>query len=807
MAKKSLASSLEAALKATKPRDLFTALAEAWVTLPAVELAELNALAATQAPPPAWDDTDGWVEAAASKKTELRPALVASLKGGSVADAGVRFDAVARWKADPSLANALIALLENPPWTSSGSRPTWTRLFTLVSQQHDARFVALSKTLPATWGIRADQKEWLTRAFTRAVAELPTEVPPLPADVRPLVEQLRAKLGAAAPPTPPPKAGAKTEADLLAMIYAHPADDGPRLVYADFLTERGDPRGEFISSQLSKSRTAEQLATEKALLKKHGKAWLGPLAPLLGADFEFRRGFVAKGLVKFKHLQHAKEHAAHPEWATLEEAEWSGAGSENQIAGTRFLAPAFRHLKRASGAWLPGVLEAKDVTWALEHLDGFVDDPQVVRKLLESEQLPALRSLGVACAELRPEVLAVKTRVERVAVLQRPKESLIVFLAAAEKTTLREFDWGPYAFRRGADGRFSTLGLSELELRSSWMGTSLRSGRDALLLLPAGCLDTLEQPLIDALNESKLESVVAELTRLVRRDGAKPASLSSVAAKALGFDHVTGVAVESTPWVVAGEGEVKLVDPKTHEVTATLVLCEEGRNSALARNGRWYATVEGEALRVFSLPDGKLARTLELPDSVYSVALSPTGSHAIVTFRKKPAHLFELASGRVVATFEGWSPAFDGAGKQVALSKREAVVVRGLDGGEVRAELPLPGLEPRAKCFVSDDVVAVHCHFKGVRLLDFAKQKVVRHDEDLRADWLQVDPTGTTLLMGQGTMVGPQLLDAKTLAKRGTLPEPSLEASHHYLPDGQILRVTKAGVSLVPLDEVKKKKR
>jgi uncharacterized protein (TIGR02996 family) len=36
------------------------------------------------------------------------------------------------------------------------------------------------------------------------------------------------------------------EEAFLRAIIDHPADDAPRLIYADWLDERGDPRGEFI---------------------------------------------------------------------------------------------------------------------------------------------------------------------------------------------------------------------------------------------------------------------------------------------------------------------------------------------------------------------------------------------------------------------------------------------------------------------------------------------------------------------------------------------------------------------------------
>lgn len=41
-----------------------------------------------------------------------------------------------------------------------------------------------------------------------------------------------------------------TEATFLAAILADPQDDGPRLAYADWLMERGDPRGEFVKVQI-----------------------------------------------------------------------------------------------------------------------------------------------------------------------------------------------------------------------------------------------------------------------------------------------------------------------------------------------------------------------------------------------------------------------------------------------------------------------------------------------------------------------------------------------------------------------------
>ena len=62
----------------------------------------------------------------------------------------------------------------------------------------------------------------------------------------------------------------------LQAIRESPDDDGPRLMYADWLTERGDPRGEFIRLQCELAqlpagdpRRRELEEGTEALLKVH----------------------------------------------------------------------------------------------------------------------------------------------------------------------------------------------------------------------------------------------------------------------------------------------------------------------------------------------------------------------------------------------------------------------------------------------------------------------------------------------------------------------------------------------------------
>src|SRR5262249_34892147 len=83
---------------------------------------------------------------------------------------------------------------------------------------------------------------------------------------------------------------------LLRRVREDPADDDARLVYADAILERGDPRGELIVLQ---QRTASGEASDaertraRALIREHREAWLGPPALLL-RQVVFERGCLAR---------------------------------------------------------------------------------------------------------------------------------------------------------------------------------------------------------------------------------------------------------------------------------------------------------------------------------------------------------------------------------------------------------------------------------------------------------------------------------------------------------------------------------
>jgi len=86
---------------------------------------------------------------------------------------------------------------------------------------------------------------------------------------------------------------------LLAAIIANPAEDTPRLAYADWLDENGEPEwARFIRLQFEIEKlppigpkASKAKKEEEALLKKHEKNWAGPIASLVQRCV-FRRGFV-----------------------------------------------------------------------------------------------------------------------------------------------------------------------------------------------------------------------------------------------------------------------------------------------------------------------------------------------------------------------------------------------------------------------------------------------------------------------------------------------------------------------------------
>jgi uncharacterized protein (TIGR02996 family) len=93
------------------------------------------------------------------------------------------------------------------------------------------------------------------------------------------------------------------EEAFLRAICANPDDDLPRLVYADWLDERGDPRGEFIRVECELPHLASEDPRRRQLhlrdcelIRLHKERWVGMIPELvrrhLAGYWDFRRGLL-----------------------------------------------------------------------------------------------------------------------------------------------------------------------------------------------------------------------------------------------------------------------------------------------------------------------------------------------------------------------------------------------------------------------------------------------------------------------------------------------------------------------------------
>jgi uncharacterized protein (TIGR02996 family) len=107
-------------------------------------------------------------------------------------------------------------------------------------------------------------------------------------------------------------------------IFEHPEDDAPRVVYGDWLQERGDPRGELIAVQQQLRGASGSSATslrrrENALLAEHSSIWYGTLDEILyertysqraPLRMEWRLGFFDEIEVR-----HSEDGTTHSPWS------------------------------------------------------------------------------------------------------------------------------------------------------------------------------------------------------------------------------------------------------------------------------------------------------------------------------------------------------------------------------------------------------------------------------------------------------------------------------------------------------------
>ena len=338
--------SLAHAIAAAERGDFVDALGpllEAWEATPARELAaaiEAVGARAQQSVAPLVGATaaaknKSWQALAKAGDPAVRGMLIATMtETRGTADTLVRIELLAK-RPDPRFAARLADIVEKPIYNAMMPRTTafWKRVFVLLAATKDPRVLERAGNFPDAWKrnreLTADEREIFPKRFARDCLPLLEKafhagVPPLGARDRDACAKLVELASREAP-----KSGVD-EAALLAAVYAKPADDAPRMVYADWLQDRGDPRGELIALQLA-NRGGRMSAREKELVGTYGQQMLGTLAKKVKkSGLKLERGFLAR-CTPFRDLD------ADPAWATVVELDGALPGPQTRTPVLRKL--------------------------------------------------------------------------------------------------------------------------------------------------------------------------------------------------------------------------------------------------------------------------------------------------------------------------------------------------------------------------------------------------------------------------------------------------------------------------------------
>jgi uncharacterized protein (TIGR02996 family) len=328
---------LDALANATNDDDKLRALVAWWRDTPAIELADAIAKLgarldrARPAIEPKNDKSSrcyNWLDA--DEKTD-DDALTGWLLAQSFLGDSYKFEEpcakrIGRWKPDPRITDAVVAVLARDDFFSQNA---WAPLMRAVAAGRDTR------ALPA---LDATDNKHAAKAAAEIRAAFPKGAPKLSERER---RALADALG-----------GERDDGALLAAVWAAPADDAPRLVYADSLTELGDPRGEFITLQCKPKLAAADKKRARELQDKHAKKWLGPLeiAILDSRPVSFERGFPAKATICAHWGSSPKDDSSprekairklmdHPAWSTFREVKMAKLATQKR-------APLIAHLEK-----------------------------------------------------------------------------------------------------------------------------------------------------------------------------------------------------------------------------------------------------------------------------------------------------------------------------------------------------------------------------------------------------------------------------------------------------------------------------
>lgn len=250
-------------------------------------------------------------------------ARLAAVVGPRVDGSLRRFEALASLD-DPRVSGFALDSLTELPFTSRSAQSFLEHLIDTAARRVDQRLSERSTAISQALSGRLTSKPMRDALLARLVAaqRQVQSTPPRPPDAEEsdLVAALTHRLSSG-------REDVEAGEQLLATVYRTPADDPARLVYGDWLLQRGDPRGEFLGLQYQRARGQLDAAGERReteLLRRHGKAWLGRLAAVVAFGKAYSRTTFERGFLSVVTLVGSPEKKLQlvlqdPAWSTVEE--------------------------------------------------------------------------------------------------------------------------------------------------------------------------------------------------------------------------------------------------------------------------------------------------------------------------------------------------------------------------------------------------------------------------------------------------------------------------------------------------------
>lgn len=299
--------------------------------------------------------------------------------------------------------------------------------------------------------------------------------------------------------------------ELLELVGASPADDGPRRVLADYLLERENPRGEYIALSLERSPSPEIVKRRDELLAEHEGRWLESIARAVPiCTVRWQRGFVASAEA-FAEASDSAAVRGSAGWTTIEKL-------HVHRRSECVLDPAMRALRELGpidDAWVAALVEAPR-PWAIEALEIELDEYGSVKKLCAATALPKLRALTIHARDLDVAVAQLPRttwwkQLERLTVVDddvtkwhaRHRELAVPWLAI-----VREFT--DPAIAKGWEIAYGPAGACEITQRGFTPHASIDALAELVATIPAPVGYTL-------VKSDYYEPSQADLDRLAKR--------------------------------------------------------------------------------------------------------------------------------------------------------------------------------------------------------------------------------------------------------------------------------------------------